>query len=81
MDSGAEQQVMATTAGSYLSASDRRVHFGLSLDKEIRLLEISWPSGVVQRLSKIKANQILKVTEPAAQSKQAENEKKSVQDR
>jgi hypothetical protein len=70
MDSGAEQQVMASTAGSYLSASDRRAHFGLNIDKVVRLLEISWPSGVVQRLYKIKANQILKITEPAAQSKQ-----------
>jgi enediyne biosynthesis protein E4 len=73
MDSGAEQQVMASTAGSYLSASDRRAHFGLNIDKVVRLLEISWPSGVVQRLYKIKANQILKITEPAAQSKQAGN--------
>ena len=77
MDSGGEQQVTASTAGSYLSASDRRVHFGLGFDKTVRLLEIFWPSGAVQRLGKIKANQILKVTEPAAQSKQPENKKKS----
>jgi hypothetical protein len=71
MDSGAEQQVTVSTAGSYLSASDRRVHFGLGVDKEIRLLEITWPGGAVQRLYKIKANQILKVTEPAAHRKAA----------
>ena len=68
-EDGAEQFAFVSTAGSYLSASDKRVHFGLgsSLEpsKKIKLLEISWPSGKVQRLGSIAADQILTVHEPA----------------
>src|SRR5947208_2368166 len=59
-ESGAEQFALVNTASSYLSASDKRVHFGLATDKRVRLLEITWPSGIVQQLEKIEADQILK---------------------
>ena len=62
--SGQEQYATASTAGSYLSASDRRVHFGLASEKSAKYLEISWPSGVVQRMENVTANQILTITEP-----------------
>jgi hypothetical protein len=64
-ESGAEQHGYVTTAGSYLSASDKRVHFGLGPDKMVRSLEIDWPSGITQRLEKIAANQIIVVRELA----------------
>jgi hypothetical protein len=67
-DSGLEQNGLVSGAGSYLSASDKRVHFGLGPDKFVRLLEITWPSGVVQRLEKIAANQVLKVQEPSGRN-------------
>jgi len=51
-------------AGSYLSSRDKRVHFGLGSDRVIKSLEITWPSGVVQLLSNLSADQILTVTEP-----------------
>ena len=63
-ESGAEQYGLVTTAGSYLSASDRRVHFGLGSDKKVKLLEIAWPSGTRQRLEDVAGNQILTVREP-----------------
>ena len=63
-ESGFEQHAMVSTAGSYMSASDKRVHFGLGADKIVRVLEITWPSGVVQRLENIQANQILNIQEP-----------------
>jgi hypothetical protein len=63
-ESGLEQYGLVSTAGSYLSASDKRVHFGLGGDKTVRLLEIIWPNGSVQRLVGIQANQILRVEEP-----------------
>src|SRR5207249_6849530 len=50
--------------------SDKRVHFGLATDKRVRLLEITWPSGIVQQLEKIEADQILKVVEPRRDSPQ-----------
>ncbi len=64
--SGAEQHGLVTTAGSYLSSSDKRVHFGLGPDRTVKLLEITWPSGAVQRLENVPADQVLTVKEPAA---------------
>ena len=57
---------MVSTSSSYLSANDKRVHFGLGKDRRARLLEILWPSGIVQKLEGVAADQILKVTEPKA---------------
>jgi hypothetical protein len=64
-ESGLAQFAYVTTAGSYLSASDKRVHFGLGKDKTVSLIEIIWPSGVVQRLTNVSANQAITVTESA----------------
>jgi hypothetical protein len=62
--SGLKQYAMVSTAGSYLSASDKRIHFGLGHEKAARLLEIKWPSGKTQRFENVPANQLLKATEP-----------------
>jgi enediyne biosynthesis protein E4 len=62
--SGREQYGFVSAAGSYLSSNDKRVHFGLGKESIIRLLEITWPSGIVQQLERIKPNQILTVREP-----------------
>jgi hypothetical protein len=62
--SGNEQYATVSTAGSYLSASDRRVHFGLDTEHSVKYLEIRWPSGAVQRVENVTANQILTITEP-----------------
>jgi hypothetical protein len=53
-----------TTSDGFMSSSDKRVHFGLGAEKAIQSLEIRWPSGIVQTLKKVKADQILNVTEP-----------------
>jgi hypothetical protein len=60
------QYGFVSTAGSYLSASDKRVHFGLGADRSARLLEIAWPGGTVQRIENVKADQVLVVREPAS---------------
>jgi hypothetical protein len=62
--SGKEQYATVSTAGSYLSASDHRVHFGLDTELSAKYLEIRWPTGVVQRVENVAANQILTITEP-----------------
>src|ERR1700737_2801447 len=36
---------------SYMSASDPRIHFGLGTRNKIASLEITWPSGQVDRLT------------------------------
>ena len=61
--SGLVQYNHVTTAGSYASSSDRRVHFGLGADTLIKEIELRWPSGTVQVLHNIKADQVLKITE------------------
>jgi hypothetical protein len=62
------QWVTVTTGGSYLSASDKRAHFGLGAASVAQMVEIRWPSGIVQTLSNVHADQILKVNEPVASS-------------
>jgi hypothetical protein len=58
------QYATVSTAGSYLSSSDKRVHFGLGADPIAQSIEIRWPSGVVQQLRNITGDQILQVDEP-----------------
>jgi hypothetical protein len=57
------QTRFATTSGSYVSASDKRLHFGLG-PAEIAKVEVHWPSGTKQVLDGVKANQFLEVREP-----------------
>ena len=57
------QTRFATTAGSYLSASDKRLHFGLGA-AETAKVEIVWPSGIRQTLNDVHADQILEIREP-----------------
>jgi hypothetical protein len=60
--SGTQYNHMTTSVG-YASSSDGPVHFGLGADSRADLIEIHWPSGVVQTLRDVAADQILKVTE------------------
>ncbi len=53
-----------TTASSYLSDSDKRLHFGLGEETSIRTIEIHWPSGIRQILKNVRANQVVQVDEP-----------------
>jgi hypothetical protein len=57
-----KQWVYATTSGSYLSASDERVHFGLGTH-EHTTVEIVWPGGKKQVLERVAADQIITVKE------------------
>ncbi len=56
------QYATVSTTGSYLSSNDKRAHFGLGPDTAAAL-EIHWPSGIVQKLPNVKADQILKIDE------------------
>src|ERR1700736_694493 len=58
-----EQTRFATSAGSYLSSSDKRLHFGLGSAGRAKV-EIAWPSGTRQVLSDVHADQFLEVREP-----------------
>jgi hypothetical protein len=60
------QYATVTTAGSYLSSSDKRVHFGLGSETTVQSMEIRWPSGIRQKLKNARGDQILLVDEPAS---------------
>jgi enediyne biosynthesis protein E4 len=60
------QFATVTTASSYLSSSDKRVHFGLGLDTAAKTIEIHWPSGTRQILENVRADEILQVDELSA---------------
>jgi hypothetical protein len=63
---GASQQMREIRAGSsYASHCDTRVHFGLGAQSEVQELEVRWPSGKTQKLSKVRTNQILTLKEPS----------------
>jgi hypothetical protein len=51
------------SGGSYLSQNDLRVHFGLGAATKIDSLEIRWPSGKVETLSNLAADQFYSVLE------------------
>ena len=55
----------ATTAGSYLSANDKRLHFGLG-EAKTATVEVAWPSGARQTLKDVNADQFLEIREPEA---------------
>jgi len=57
------QTRFATTAGSYESANDKRLHFGLGSAKTAKV-EVFWPSGTHQILNDVSVNQFLEVREP-----------------
>ena len=60
----ADQYAEMTTASGYASSSAGGVHFGLGNTTQIPKVEIHWPSGVVQVLQDVRADQVLTVTEP-----------------
>lgn len=61
---GREQITQKKSTTGYLSQNDPRIHFGLGKSEMIERIEINWPSGKVQVLENITANQILEVIEP-----------------
>ncbi|HKD49385.1 MAG TPA: CRTAC1 family protein [Candidatus Acidoferrum sp.] len=64
------QFATVSTAGSYLSSSDKRVHFGLGSESSAQSIEIRWPGGLTQTLKNVRADQILTVDEPMSTTAQ-----------
>ena len=61
---GGKTLVREVKAGSsYLAQNDLRVHFGLGNATKADRLEIRWPSGAVDTIESIEANQILTIRE------------------
>ena len=60
---GMTQTEQIHSGGSYLSQHDLRVHFGLGKSIKIELVEIHWPSGTVDVLKNLAADQFYSVLE------------------
>jgi enediyne biosynthesis protein E4 len=63
--SGIVQVDQAKGGTSYMSASDPRIHFGLGKRTKIDSLEITWPSGKVDKLASVPVDSIIAVKEGA----------------
>jgi enediyne biosynthesis protein E4 len=62
--SGAQYNHMTTSCG-YASSSASPVHFGLGTNASVDLVEIHWPSGIVEQLKDVEADRVVVVKEPA----------------
>ena len=51
------------TSGSFASASDPRVHFGLGGHERVESLELRWPSGAKQTFTDVPADRLVVVSE------------------
>ncbi len=60
---GRDQIREVKTSGSYASASDPRVHFGLGAPSRIESLEVKWPSGAKQVFTDVPEDHIVVVHE------------------
>lgn len=61
---GRAQRREATTAGSFLSASDPRLHFGLGDAASVEEIVVRWPDGKVSRRKNVPANRQITIEEP-----------------
>ena len=62
---GVVQVDQAKGGTSYMSASDPRIHFGLGKRTKIESLQITWPSGQVDKLANVPIDTIIAVKEGA----------------
>jgi hypothetical protein len=60
---GRRQRQDVLSQSSFYSQNDLRLHFGLA-DAAAADIEIRWPSGAVQTVRSVKADQILTIREP-----------------
>lgn len=64
---GGVTQLRERTGGVHRHAqNNKRIHFGLASNTTIDMIEIHWPSGTIQQLESIPADQILLIQEGVA---------------
>ncbi len=64
LPSGRKLYNHCTTSVGYASSSEPLVRFGFGKENVAKLIEIRWPSGIVQDLRNVKGDRVLKVREP-----------------
>lgn len=60
---GGKQRRDVLCGDSFLGSGDRRLHFGLGLAPRVDSLQVHWPGGTVQRLSKLPLNTYMVIEE------------------
>jgi hypothetical protein len=60
---GMRQRQDVLASGSYISANDQRVHFGLGLAVDAGIAEIHWPSGLRETVRLPAVDRIYTITE------------------
>jgi enediyne biosynthesis protein E4 len=64
LKAGGLTQIDEVHAGdSYISHSDWRLHFGLGAATTVDQITVRWPAGGVEKLTNVKADQVLKIVE------------------
>lgn len=61
-EGGRRQMDEVRSGGSYLSQNDLRVHFGLGKAEKADI-EVHWPSGIVDRIAGVRADQVITIVE------------------
>ena len=56
--------------GSYLSAGDLRLHYGLGKRSRVDVLEVHWPDGRVQRIEDVPVNRFVTMEEGKGMTRQ-----------
>jgi enediyne biosynthesis protein E4 len=64
------------SGGGYFSQNDLRVHFGLGKAEKVDVLEVRWPSGQIDAVKDVKANQLIYVKEGAGITRTEQFKKK-----
>ena len=63
-------QLRERNGGIHWAQQDqKRIHFGLAQNEKVSELAIHWPSGIIQKLTDVPANQVLHVVEDGVQTK------------
>ncbi len=64
LEHGARRQVReVTSTAGYLSGQSLTLHFGLGLDREVDRVTVRWPSGTVEELRNLRADQMVLLIE------------------
>ncbi|MDT4965417.1 MAG: enediyne biosynthesis protein [Acidobacteriota bacterium] len=69
-ENGDKRTSDVTSAGSYLSANDPRVIFGLGSTTRVKMVEVIWPGGRIQRVANPGIDRYLVIKERDATSKE-----------
>ncbi|HEV3341637.1 MAG TPA: CRTAC1 family protein, partial [Pirellulales bacterium] len=64
---GRQRRAWRSGGGSYQSASDPRLHFGLGKESRVDNVEVRWPSGRVDRFASLEADRGYRLREGAAE--------------